>query len=123
MALADRDLSQGQELLAAGEPAEALQKASSSLELNDEALPALYLESAAWARLGRYRPARAALAEATRREPSDFVTWALLGDLATRRQDWDAALAAYGRASALNPRDRSLRAAARAARRRSGTGD
>ena len=74
------------------DPAAAIAKARDSLRLNDERLQAYYLEAAAWARLGDYRRARAALAEAARREPHDFVTWALLGDLATRRGDDEQAL-------------------------------
>ena len=89
------------------DPAEAIVKAKDSQRLNDERLQAYYLESAAWARLGDYPRARAALAEATRREPHDFVTWALLGDLATRREEDRQALADYRRALALNPRDPS----------------
>ena len=37
------------------------------------------------------------------REPHNFVTWALLGDLDVRRGDLAEAAAAYGRASQLNP--------------------
>ena len=60
-----------------------------------------------------YANARATLLAATAREPHDFVTWGLLGDLAVRRGELGQARAAYGRASRLNPRDLALRAAAR----------
>ena len=103
-ALADRYLNEGRDALAT-EPAAAIAKAQRLAALNDEGLHAYYLEAAAWARLGDYRRARAALAEATRREPHDFVTWALLGDLATRRGDDAQALRDYRRALALNPRN------------------
>jgi UDP-GlcNAc:undecaprenyl-phosphate/decaprenyl-phosphate GlcNAc-1-phosphate transferase len=116
-ALSERYLSEGQELLSS-QPAEAIAKARDSLRLNDEDLDAYYLESAGWARLGDYRRARAALAEATRREPHDFVTWALLGDLATRRADYLQALRDYRRALALNPRNEDLRGSVRQARAR-----
>ena len=106
-ALADRYLNEGRDVLVS-DPAAAVVKAKDSQRLNDERLQAYYLESAAWARLGDYPRARAALAEATRREPHDFVTWALLGDLATRRGEDRQALADYRRALALNPRDPSL---------------
>ena len=36
------------------------------------------------------------------------MSWALLGDLETRRGDIPAAMRAYARASSLNPRDREL---------------
>ena len=52
--------------------------------------------------------ARATLLEATRREPHDFVTWGLLGDLAVRRGATVQARRAYGEAARLNPRDRNL---------------
>ena len=100
------------------DPTEAIAKAHDSQRLNDERLAAYYLEAAAWARLGDYRRARAALAEATRREPHDFVTWALLGDLATRRGDDRQALRDYRHAAALNPRNEALSAAAAEARAR-----
>jgi O-antigen ligase len=91
------------------DPVAALDKADRSLALNDEALAAYYVKAAAEARLGRYRPARAALIEATRREPRDFVSWALLGDLAVRRADFQRARRDYRSAARLNPRDEGLR--------------
>jgi UDP-GlcNAc:undecaprenyl-phosphate/decaprenyl-phosphate GlcNAc-1-phosphate transferase len=106
-ALADRYLNEGRDVLTS-DPVQAIAKARDSQALNDERLSAYYLESAAWARLGDYRRSRAALTEATRREPHDFVTWALLGDLATRRGDHRQALRDYGRALELNPRNASL---------------
>jgi UDP-GlcNAc:undecaprenyl-phosphate/decaprenyl-phosphate GlcNAc-1-phosphate transferase len=120
-ALADRYLNEGREALPK-EPAEAIAKARDSQRLNDERLSAYYLESSAWARLGDYRRARAALGEATRREPHDFVPWALLGDLATRRGDDAQALRDYRRALSLNPREPTVRAAVREARVRVSSG-
>ena len=106
-ALADRLRAEARDALAA-DPREALRKTESSLSLNDEALPTYYIRAAAHARLGRYEPARATLLEATRREPHDYVSWALLGDLATRRADFDQAFRDYDRASDLNPRGQAL---------------
>ena len=51
----------------------------------------------------------AALIEATRREPHDFVPWALLGDLATRRGEERQAQRYYRQALRLNPRNAGLR--------------
>jgi UDP-N-acetylmuramyl pentapeptide phosphotransferase/UDP-N-acetylglucosamine-1-phosphate transferase/tetratricopeptide (TPR) repeat protein len=116
-ALADRYLNDGRDVLAS-DPAEAIAKAGDSQQLNDERLATYYLEGAGWARLGDYRRARAALTEATRREPHDFVTWALLGDLATRRGDERQALHDYRRALSLNPRSEALRTAVQGARAR-----
>jgi tetratricopeptide (TPR) repeat protein len=116
-ALAERYLDQGRAVLAS-RPATALERANESVRLNDEALSAYYLRSAAWARLGSYRQARAALGEATRREPHDFLPWTLLGDLATRRGDTSQAVHDYGRARRLNPRDPAIAALTREARQR-----
>jgi O-Antigen ligase len=90
-------------------PLKALDTAEESLSLNPDSVQAYYLESAALARLDAYAPARAAMREAIQREPHNYVSWALLGDLATRRGDITAALRAYRRASALNPRSLELR--------------
>jgi cytochrome c-type biogenesis protein CcmH/NrfG len=49
------------------------------------------------------------LREAARREPRNFVTWALLGDLAVRSGNMAVAKQNYRRALALNPRDVGLR--------------
>jgi tetratricopeptide (TPR) repeat protein len=111
--LADRDLRAGQAALEAGQPQRALALARDSLGLNPEVLDALYLEAAALARGGDYAGARAALIEATRREPSNFVPWALLGDLAVRRGDFALAGENYGRAARLNPQDPTLQLLAR----------
>jgi len=106
-ALADKYRSDSQ-ALAAADPRAALIKAEDSLSLNDESLPAYYAKASAHARLGAYEPARAALVTATRREPHDWVTWGLLGDLAVRRGDFEQARRDYGRASELNPLDAGL---------------
>ncbi len=111
--LADRELRAGQAALEAGQPQRALAQARDSLELNREVLDALYLEAAALARNGDYAGARAALIEATRREPSNFVPWALLGDIAVRRGDFALAGENYGRAARLNPQDPTLQLLAR----------
>jgi O-antigen ligase len=87
------------------DPRAALRDANRALELNDQSVPALIVQSAAYARLGDYRAARASLHTATRLEPHDFVPWGLLGDLAVRRRDFAAAKRAYKHALSLNPRD------------------
>jgi Flp pilus assembly protein TadD len=97
----------------AEDPRRALEQAEDSLALNDESLPAYYAKAAALARLNDYRGARAALGEATRREPHDWVTWGLLGDIAVRRGDLAQARRDYGQASELNPRDTGLQALAK----------
>ena len=94
----------------ATEPLRALDKVGESLSLNPDSVQAYYVKASALARLDAYAPARAALLEAIDREPHNYVTWALLGDLATRRGDIPAAMRAYRRAASLNPRDRELKA-------------
>jgi hypothetical protein len=86
------------------DPAAAIRDARDSLALDDEPVATYYLEAAGYARLDLYRQARAALREAVRREPHNYVTWALLGDLARRHGDRAAARSAYRRAHQLNPR-------------------
>jgi hypothetical protein len=106
-ALADRYTGQAEEALAS-DPGRAAERADAALELNDESLRTYYAKAAAYARLDDYERARATLAEAARREPSDFVPWALLGDLAFRRGDIEASKRYYLRAWKLNPRDSLL---------------
>ncbi len=109
--LAEHFRSSAQDALAA-RPADALRDADRSLRLDPEAVESYYVKAAALARFNEPAAARAALQEAVRREPRRFVTWALLGDLAVRTDDFRAARDAYGRAHALNPLDPNLRALA-----------
>ena len=106
-ALADSYRSDARDLLDSSAE-RAIAKADDSLALDDESLDTYYVKSAAYARLDDYGRARATLLEAARREPHDFVTWGLLGDLAVRRGELGQAKRAYGRASELNPRNRGL---------------
>ncbi len=107
--LADRFNSEAQQELERSRPRAALSAAADALSLNPDSLQAYYAKAAALARLGAYRPAKLALLEAVEREPHNYVSWALLGDLATRRGDIAYAQRVYERASRLNPRDRELR--------------
>ena len=93
-------------------PADALRAANRSLRLDGEAVRSYYAKAAALARFNEGAAAERTLLEATRKEPRDFVTWALLGDLAVRRDDLAGARRYYGRAATLNPRDPGLRALA-----------
>jgi hypothetical protein len=92
----------------ASDPVEALRLANKSLALNGDSLPAIYLKSASYAQLGIYGKSRAALIEATRKEPHDWLSWALLGDLEVRRGGIAQARRHYSRALRLNPRDDGL---------------
>jgi Tfp pilus assembly protein PilF len=95
----------------AADPRAALAGTRSALRLDDSRPETYYTRAAAFARLGDYPDARATLLEAVRIEPLNYVPWALLGDLATRRGAAAAASAAYRRAAALDSRDAALFAA------------
>jgi Flp pilus assembly protein TadD len=88
----------------ATEPHVALADARRSLALNEHDIGSYVLAAAAQAREGEYADARTTLAAAADREPYNHLPWALLGDLATRRGDWEQARQDYDRARALNPR-------------------
>ena len=62
-------------------PADALRDADRSLRLDSAAVETYYVKAAALARFDEAAAARKTLLAAAKREPHDFVTWALLGDL------------------------------------------
>jgi len=105
--LADYFRNQAQDALAA-RPADALHQADSSLRLDGDSVASYYVRAAALARFNRGPEASAALQTAAIKEPHNFLTWALLGDLAVRRQQLRLARAYYTRAHELNPRDDTL---------------
>jgi Tfp pilus assembly protein PilF len=97
----------------ASDPRAALREADNALALNHDDVSTHYSRSAAFARLGDYAGAHGALLEALRVEPENFVTWALLGDLAVRHGEPRLAQRYYRRALQLNHRDPQLAALAR----------
>lgn len=109
--LAEHFRSAAQDALAV-RPAEALRDADRSLRLDPEAVQSYYVKAAALARFNKPAAARATLQEAAEREPTRFVTWALLGDLAVRTGEFRDARKFYGRAHGLNPLDPTLLALA-----------
>jgi Flp pilus assembly protein TadD len=104
IAVSDHYRLQGRSKLSS-DPVEALRLANRALALNGQSVPALYIKSAAYARLGRYVSARAALVRATELEPHNPQPWMLLGDIAVRRGDLKASKSAYARALRLDPKD------------------
>ena len=92
----------------ARDPQRALVESNRALRLDREATAAYYVKAAALARFDEAGAARSVLLDAARREPRDFVTWVLLGDLSVRRGDLPAARRAYSRALRLNPREEGL---------------
>jgi UDP-N-acetylmuramyl pentapeptide phosphotransferase/UDP-N-acetylglucosamine-1-phosphate transferase/O-antigen ligase len=95
-------------------PLTALRDVERSLEIDGSSIGAYYVKAAALARFDQGAAAEGALASALRREPDNFVTWVLLGDLAVRRQDLASAARRYRRAHQLNPRDPAIALLARA---------
>ena len=93
---------------AATSPRAALDSARTAESLNPLSVTPLYLQASALETQGERRQARAALEEALRQEPSNFVTLALLGDLETRAQRPTRARSYYRRALRLNPLDVGL---------------
>ncbi|MDX6639505.1 MAG: hypothetical protein QOF12_516 [Solirubrobacteraceae bacterium] len=90
------------------DPVAALRLANKALAYNGQSVPALYIKSAAYARLNQYAPARAALVRATGLEPHNPLPWALLGDIAVRHRNLPTAKREYRRAAALDPKDALL---------------
>jgi UDP-GlcNAc:undecaprenyl-phosphate/decaprenyl-phosphate GlcNAc-1-phosphate transferase len=90
-------------------PAAALSDANRSLDIDAESPQSYYLRAAALARFDEANAAEAALASALAREPRNFVTWTLLGDISVRRQLLAAAKRDYTRAHELNPRNTTVR--------------
>ncbi|MEA2157610.1 MAG: hypothetical protein QOE11_3750 [Solirubrobacteraceae bacterium] len=105
--LSELYVTRAQDALAA-RPADALTEANRALRLDRESIAAYYAKAAAIARFGDGATANAVLLDAARREPRNFVTWTLLGDLAVRRGKPLEAQRYYRRASELNPRDEEL---------------
>ncbi len=89
-------------------PASALNDANRSLEIDSDAVETYYVKAAALARFGQAAGAVAVLRQALAHEPDNFVTWALLGDIAVRERRLRVASRNYTRAHQLNPRDTTL---------------
>jgi cytochrome c-type biogenesis protein CcmH/NrfG len=67
-----------------------------------------YVKAAALAHFDQAAAAESTLGEALAREPDNFVTWALLGDIAVRERRLTVAKRDYSRAHQLNPRNVTL---------------
>jgi Flp pilus assembly protein TadD len=89
-------------------PAVALSDIESSLEIDADAVPSYYVKASALARFDQARGAERALRAALAHEPDNYVTWALLGDVAVRQGRFSSARRDYLRAHQLNPRNSTL---------------
>jgi hypothetical protein len=87
----------------------ALTNANRSLDIDADSVQAYYVKAAALARFDQARAAETALAIALRREPGNFVTWVLLGDIAAREGRLEVANRYYSHALVLNPLNSTLR--------------
>jgi O-Antigen ligase len=89
-------------------PAAALTDANRSLNIDADSTRTYYIKAAAQARFDLAGAAEATLLRALAREPDNFVTWALLGDVAVRERRSAVARLDYLRAHELNPRNQTL---------------
>lgn len=94
--------------VAARSPSAQLDAARKAARFNPVALTPLYLEAGALEALGREDAARRRLRRGLEREPRNFVTLALLGDLETRAGNDAVAQGWYRQALELNPIDIGL---------------
>jgi UDP-N-acetylmuramyl pentapeptide phosphotransferase/UDP-N-acetylglucosamine-1-phosphate transferase/tetratricopeptide (TPR) repeat protein len=93
-------------------PAAAAADADRSLQIDSDAVETYYVKAAALARFNQAGAAEAALRQALGHESRNFVTWALLGDIAVREGHVTIAERYYRRAHVLNPRNVTLTALA-----------
>ena len=101
-------LSSARSALRAGDARGAISDATRALQYDGSSVDARVLRAAGFARLDAFTLARADLHRALAEEPQNWVTWALLGDLLTRRGERAAARAAYRHALQLNPLETDL---------------
>jgi Flp pilus assembly protein TadD len=89
-------------------PAAAITDANRSLDIDSDDVETYYVKAAALARFDQSAAAEAALGQALAHEPNNYVTWALLGDIAVREHRLGVARRDYTRAHQLNPRETIL---------------
>ncbi len=94
-----------------GAPRAAVSDATTALEYDPDSVPALVLRSAGFAALHSFTSSLSDLKRAVAVEPRNWVTWALVGDLLTRRGDVSGARTAYAHALALDPLEPELKGA------------
>jgi UDP-GlcNAc:undecaprenyl-phosphate/decaprenyl-phosphate GlcNAc-1-phosphate transferase len=86
----------------------AIADADRSLEIDGDAVQTYYVKAAALARFDQARAAESALTTALAREPQNYVTWTLLGDVTARQGRLRTAKSYYAHAHRLNPLNRTL---------------
>jgi tetratricopeptide (TPR) repeat protein len=91
-------------------PAAALRNANRALRLDGANLSSFYIKAAALARFDQAAASRAVLLQASAEQPSNYVTWVLLGDLEVRAGKPTLARSYYRTARSLDPNDPTLAA-------------
>ncbi|MEA2199941.1 MAG: hypothetical protein QOI89_537 [Solirubrobacteraceae bacterium] len=94
-------------------PSAALADANRSLDIDSDSTRTYYIKAAALASFDQAPAAEGTLMRALAREPGNFVTWALLGDIAVRERRLAVAQRDYLRAHELNPLNPTLAQLAR----------
>jgi UDP-GlcNAc:undecaprenyl-phosphate GlcNAc-1-phosphate transferase len=89
-------------------PASALTDANRSLAIDSDSVQSYYVKASALARFNQARSAEQALRAALAHEPNNYVTWALLGDVAVRQGKLSSAKLDYKRSHRLNPLNSTL---------------
>jgi UDP-N-acetylmuramyl pentapeptide phosphotransferase/UDP-N-acetylglucosamine-1-phosphate transferase len=108
-ALSDLYRERARDALAAS-PERAVIEADRSLRLDGNAVDSYYIKAAALARFGAADATERVLEEAIAREPGNFLTYAVLGDVYVRQGRIKDARAAYADALERNPRNVALQA-------------
>jgi Flp pilus assembly protein TadD len=85
-----------------------LSDARTAADLNPVSVIPLYLQASALEAEGQRSHARDVLQDALSKEPNNFVTLTLLGDIQVRDGEFDDAARYYAKASDLNPLDTGL---------------
>jgi len=85
-----------------------LSAARTAADFNPVSITPLYLQASALEAEGHRGAGRAKLQDALSKEPDNFITLTLLGDLEVRDKHFSVAAHYYRRASELNPRDVGL---------------
>jgi UDP-GlcNAc:undecaprenyl-phosphate GlcNAc-1-phosphate transferase len=96
----------------AAHPAKTLTDANRALTLDASNIDAYYFKAAAYARFNQAGASRGTLLQATAQDPTNFVTWTLLGDLEVRLRNFAAAKTFYENAHVLDPNDPTIAALA-----------
>jgi cytochrome c-type biogenesis protein CcmH/NrfG len=97
-------MSRGLRALHAGQDDDAVESFSDAITLSPDVAEAWHQRAIARYHSGDSPGAIHDLEETVRREPRDFAAWRTLADIATSREDWKGAYAAWQKVMALDPK-------------------